>query len=202
MQNRINKNPHPACCATLSRIAGEGKERSDPLSLWERVPVGRVRAVFISLMLSVPLSLFAHTSALHSEQPITIQSDTASVEQLKHHAVHEGNVILTQGLHTLCADRLTIQKDLKGNLSVITATGNPARFSGKKENEIEPLLATAKIIYYYPDKQLVVLEGAATLEHQQDKFQGPSLRYQLDKQVISATSQSQDRPTVTLHPRG
>lgn len=160
--------------------------------------------VILSLLF-VPFLAHGHTNtkgAFASDQPITIQSDTAFVEQLKQQAVHEGNVVLTQGMHQLYADKLTIQKDAKGRLNVITATGNPARFSGKKENELEPLFATANIIYYYPDKQLVVLEGSATLEHQKDKFQGPSLHYQLDKQVISATSQSQDRPTVTLHPRG
>jgi lipopolysaccharide transport protein LptA len=57
-------------------------------------------------------------------------------------------------------------------------------------------------IYYYPAKQLIVLEGAATLEHQKDKFEGPQLSYHLEKQVISATSQRELRPTVILHPRG
>lgn len=144
----------------------------------------------------------SHPVALDSNLPITIQSDTASVEQLNRQAVHTGNVIMTQGSHKLRADTLTIKKDAQGNLSVITAIGNPASFTGKQLDDPEPLIATAKTIYYYPDKQLVVLKGLATLEHQKDKFQGPSLSYHLDKQVISATSQSQERPTVTLHPRG
>lgn len=147
------------------------------------------------------LPLYSHPAALDLTQPITIQSDTAAVEQLSHQATHSGNVIMTQGAHELRADTLTVKKDPKGGLTVITATGNPASFSGKRLDEPDPLVATAKTIYYYPDKQLVVLEGSATLEHQKDKFQGPSLSYNLDKQVISATSQSQDRPTVTLHPR-
>lgn len=162
----------------------------------------RVKIILCILIMTATTAILGHTTPLTTSQTITIQSDTASVEQLKHLATYEGNVIMTQGLHELNAEKLTIQKDPKGQLNVITATGNPARFLGKRENELEPLLATAKTIYYYPDKQLVILEGSATLEHQNDKFQGPSLRYQLDKQVISATSQSQDRPTVTLHPRG
>ncbi|MCS5710730.1 lipopolysaccharide transport periplasmic protein LptA [Candidatus Berkiella aquae] len=133
--------------------------------------------------------------------PIQIQADTASFDQTKQEAVHTGNVILTQGTHVLHADTLTLKKDLKGQLNVITAIGNPATFDGKRQNDPNPVYATAKTIYYYPDKQLIVLEGSATIEHQQDKFRGPVLSYQLDKQIINATKQSDERPIITIHPR-
>lgn len=133
--------------------------------------------------------------------PIQIQADSASFDQTKQEAVHTGNVILTQGTHELHADTLTLKKDLKGQLNVITAIGNPATFNGKRQNDPNPVYATAKTIYYYPDKQLVVLEGSATIEHQKDKFRGPVLSYQLDKQIINATKQSDERPIITIHPR-
>jgi lipopolysaccharide export system protein LptA len=107
---------------------------------------------------------------------------------------------MTQGHHELHADKLTIKKNPKGHLDVMIAQGKPASFTGVLTSDPEPVYATAKIIYYYPDKQLIVLEGLATLEHQKDKFQGPTLSYQLDKQVVSATSQSNERPTITFHP--
>ncbi|MGE3318103.1 MAG: lipopolysaccharide transport periplasmic protein LptA [Candidatus Berkiella sp.] len=133
--------------------------------------------------------------------PIQIQADSASFDQAKQEAVHLGNVILTQGTHEVHATRLTIKKDLKGRLTVITAVGTPATFTGKRQNDPHPVYATAKTIYYYPDKQLLVLEGSATLEHVQDKFKGPVLSYQLDKQIINATKQSDERPIITIHPR-
>lgn len=133
--------------------------------------------------------------------PIQIQADSASFDQTKQEAIHIGNVVLTQGSHEVHANRLSIKKDIKGNLTVITAIGEPATFSGKRQNDPNPVYATAKTIYYYPDKQLVVLEGSATLDHQQDKFRGPVLSYQLDKQIINATKQSDERPIITIHPR-
>ena len=133
--------------------------------------------------------------------PIQIQADSASFDQSKQEAIHMGNVILTQGTHELHSDRLTIKKDAKGHLSVITAIGAPATFTGKRLNDPNPVYASAKTIYYYPDKQLLVLEGAATIDHQQDKFRGPMLSYQLDKQIINATKQSDERPIITIHPR-
>src|SRR3990167_6139380 len=127
--------------------------------------------------------------------PIHIQSDTASYEHVKGTATHEGNVVLTQGQHQLLADKLTLKRE--GKDRIITATGNLATFIGKLDNEPDPIVAKAKILYYYPDKQLLVLDGMATLTHRQDKFQGPTLSYFLDKQVISANKQSNERPTIT-----
>lgn len=155
-------------------------------------------------MLSVmSMSVFAATTPIKIDPktPIQIQADSASFDQGKQEAIHMGNVILIQGTHELHSDKLTIKKDAKGHLTVITAIGAPATFTGKRVNDPNPVYATAKTIYYYPDKQLLVLEGAATIDHQQDKFRGPMLSYQLDKQIINATKQSDERPIITINPR-
>lgn len=148
-------------------------------------------------------SVFAATTPIKIDPktPIEIQADSASFDQVKQEAIHMGNVILTQGMHELHSDKLTIKKDAKGHLAVITAIGAPATFTGKRLNDPNPVYATAKTIYYYPDKQLLVLEGSATIDHQQDKFRGPMLSYQLDKQIINATKQSDERPIITINPR-
>jgi lipopolysaccharide export system protein LptA len=157
------------------------------------------------LLLSCALGFAKAPPKLDPNTPIHIQSDSASFAQISQHAVHQGNVIMKQGDHILHADKLTIQKDPKGKLSVITAVGKPATFSGSLSNDPHPVFATAKIIYYYPEKQLIVLEGAATLDHEKDKFRGPTLSYQLDTQIISAVRKNNgkidERPTVTIHPR-
>lgn len=163
----------------------------------------KFKALTLLLLCLCTFKSYANPAPLKIDpnQPIQIQADSASFDQSKQEAVHTGNVILTQGTHELHANRLSIKKDIKGNLTVITAIGEPATFTGKRQNDINPVYATAKTIYYYPDKQLVVLEGTATLDHQQDKFRGPVLSYQLDKQIINATKQSDERPIITIHPR-
>lgn len=151
----------------------------------------------IAMILTSPLSA---APALDPTAPIQIQADNASVDQLSRQATHEGNVVLTQGNHILHANKLITIQDNQGRLSSITANGNPATFEGKWIGNAAPVFGSAKIIHYYPDKQLLILEGDATLEHQKDKFQGPSLTYHLDTQVISATKKSNERPTITLYP--
>ncbi|MFI4938000.1 MAG: lipopolysaccharide transport periplasmic protein LptA [Candidatus Berkiellales bacterium] len=161
----------------------------------------RTSLFFFITSLAMSAEIFAASPLGDLSTPIQITSDHASLEELKKIAIYEGHVILTQGSHQLQADTLTVKKELKDGTKVITAIGKPATFSGKLTNDPAPLHASANTIHYYPDKQLIVLEGSAILEHEQDKFQGPSLSYQLDKQVITATKQNNERPTITIHPR-
>lgn len=152
---------------------------------------------FLSSLVSY--GCFAHVG-INSELPIQITADNASYEHMNH-ALYQGNVILTQGDHELRADKLDAKKDRDGFVTVITATGNPAHYNGKLTTNPSPVFATAKTIHYYPDKQLVVLEGEATLKHEQDTFHGPTLSYQLEKQIISAVSQKEERPTMIIYPQ-
>ncbi len=156
---------------------------------------------FLLILFCMAATVQAKVPRLNNAAPIQIQSDIASFEQRNHQAVHEGNVVMIQGDNIVHADKLFIKKDPKGELSVIKAMGNPATFTGVFDDDPKPVLATAKVIFYYPDKQLIVLEGAATLDHHEDKFKGPMLSYQIDKQIVSATKQSDERPTITIHPR-
>ncbi|MBS0290136.1 MAG: lipopolysaccharide transport periplasmic protein LptA [Proteobacteria bacterium] len=152
-------------------------------------------------LLLVLSKVLAATPSFDTNAPIQIQSDKASFQQLSQQAAHEGNVVMTQGQNILKADKLTIKKNPSGNLTVITAYGKPASFKGFMQNNPEPVFATAQIIHYYPDKKLILLEGKATLDYQQDKFKGPMLSYQLDKQVVTAAKQQDERPTITIQPR-
>lgn len=147
------------------------------------------------LVMTTPLA------AQPSKSAIEIVSDKAYFQPRLHQATHEGNVIMKQDSQVLKADKLIIERNKAGQLSHLTATGNPATFSGQLENNKPPVYASAKVIRYFPDKQLLILEGNATLTHEQDKFKGPVLSYQIDKQVVNATKQSNERPTLLIQPR-
>src|SRR3989442_259333 len=114
---------------------------------------------FLLLWVGLMISAAFASTGIDPNTPIQIQSDSASFEQITRQANYVGNVKMTQGPHELHADQLNIKKDPKKHLFVITAKGKPATFTGKISATPHPVYATAKIIYYYPDKQLVVLEG-------------------------------------------
>jgi len=157
---------------------------------------GNTAPLFLPLFLT-PFCLFAQI--FNPELPIQIQADSASFERAQHQAIHEGNVIMTQGGHTLHAEKLIMRKNDRGQLTAIIAKGTPATLTGKL-GTAHPIHASAQTIYYYPDQQLITLKGKATLIHQKDKFHGPVLNYQIDKQTIRAIRQQNERPTFTLQP--
>lgn len=150
------------------------------------------------LMLLLPTSWNLWAASFDPNTPVQIQSDTASIDQIKRLAIYSGNVVMTQGIQVLHADKITAQQD-GGN--VIIATGKPATFKGQRNNSPQPVYATAQTIYYYPDKQLLVLEGNALLQQAEDKFAAPILSYQIDTQMITANKQSNERPTITIYPK-
>lgn len=157
--------------------------------------------LLVGLLLLKWTAIHALTRLPEPNAPLQIRADKATIEQTSRQAIYLGNVILTQGSRVLHADKLEVKQDSQGRWDVIRATGNPARFTGNLDTNSQPVYGTAKTIYYYPDKQLVILEGGAVLEHEKDKFQGPTLSYEIDKRIISATKQSDERPTITIQPR-
>lgn len=165
-----------------------------------------MKSTMVALFLSLSTAMLSVAHAAQSplgdlSLPIQIQSDHASFEHHLKQATHEGNVILKQGTHELHADKLVLKKDAKGEMDVFIATGKPATFTGLMTNDPNPVTASANTIYFYPHKKLIVFEGNATLVHQQDKFKGPTLSYQIDKQAITATANQGERPTIVIQPR-
>lgn len=162
-----------------------------------------LKALLIGLSFSYPLCADATKNQLMNDLslPIEIQSDVATFEHALEQAVYEGNVVMTQGSHTLHADKLLIQKNTEDGTSCFIATGTPATFKGLVADSPVPVSATAKTITFHPESQLLVFEEDATLNHQQDKFKGPSLSYRLDTQTITANANGHVRPTITIQPR-
>lgn len=171
----------------------------------QHIPLKRIVVVILFPLLGCLYSALAHCATKPPlgdlSLPIQVQSDQASFEHALKQATHSGNVVLTQGNHTLHADKLVLKKDPKTDANIIVATGKPATFTGLMSNDPSPLNASADTIYFYPDQHLLVLEGKATITHEKDKFKGPSLSYQIDKQIITATASKQERPTIVIEPR-
>lgn len=133
--------------------------------------------------------------------PIEIKSDLATFEHARQEATYEGHVEMIQGKNILHADKLVIKTEQDSQTQCFEAIGLPATYSGYLANDPEPFTATAQSIFYYPNKRLLIFKDDATLTYKQDKFKGPSLRYDLEKQTVHATSNGHARPTITIQPR-
>ncbi|HKY69914.1 MAG TPA: lipopolysaccharide transport periplasmic protein LptA [Gammaproteobacteria bacterium] len=133
---------------------------------------------------------------------VNIQSDTLTYNQVTQEAVHEGNVVLTQGDYILFADKLILHKGSTQSKQIekIIATGNPAKFEAKPKKDKMPVLGEAKTIYYYPTTQQLILQNQAKLHYQADIFTAPKITYDIQKNIIFSEKRDQERSSMVIHP--
>ena len=151
------------------------------------------------LCLSVALSnaALAKPNAL----PIQVESDTAEVDGVGGTVIHLGDVIMRQGSRAIQSDRLTLERDADGEVQLLVAIGNPARYEGPIEDGQPILYGQANIIHYYPKEQRITLEGSAQLEQAQDVFQGPYIAYDIAKKHVLSQQKEGQRTTMILQPK-
>jgi len=84
-----------------------------------------------------------------NEQPIYIDSDTASYDEKNDVSIYIGNVIYTQGSLQVKSDKMTFYlKD--GEITKVVAVGKPARFKQSPGKNKEDIHGVGLIGEYYP----------------------------------------------------
>jgi lipopolysaccharide export system protein LptA len=95
-----------------------------------------------------------------NEQPIYIDSDTASYDEKKDISIYTGNVIYTQGSLVVNSDEMTFHLK-EGEITKVVAVGKPARFKqspGKDKDDIHGVGLTG--IYYPSTSKLHLIKEA------------------------------------------
>lgn len=118
----------------------------------------------------------AHAEKADRDKPINLESNTATVDDVKKVSIYEGNVILTQGTLEIRADKLVVKEDAEG-FQYGTAYGNPASFRQKREGYDEYIEGYALRIEYDGKKDLVQLFNQARMKRDQDEARGNYISY-------------------------
>lgn len=156
---------------------------------------------FIGLFLLIPSHLcFA---VFNFNTPISIQSDHLEYNHSTGIVTHSGHVVVKQSDKVLKADNLLIYNDVAHHtLSKMIAKGTsnkPATFQGKI-NDKQPLLeGQALTISYFPKTQKLLLEGNAFLKKEQDTFTSPAIQFDLASNIVTATKDEHNRPTLVIY---
>jgi lipopolysaccharide export system protein LptA len=138
------------------------------------------------------------------DQPINIDSNTATYDDKTQTSIYTGNVISVQGSMRVESDKLVVYfKD--GEADKLVFTGNKAHFkqtakSGDKNKDITGEALTGE---YYPKKHLlilikegVVLQGAGT-------YTSDYIEYDTQTSIVKAGEAASDskRVHVTIQPK-
>lgn len=152
----------------------------------------------IGTFLSLPLL------ALESDpdQPIYIDSNSASYDDAKQVSIYTGNVIATQGSIKIRGDRLVIYLK-NGDVSKLVTTGNPAHFQQSPGKGKDDIKAQSLIGEYYPERAELVLKKKAKVTQGSNTYTSELIRYDSRHAIVRAGEKSSDskRVRVILQPK-
>ena len=134
------------------------------------------------LVLALALLCAAQAHALQTDrqQPLEVNADTTDGILGDGVTTLSGNVEIRQGTLLIQADRAEVDK-ADGKVRQIVLRGNTATLQQEIESQ-GMVKAWARVIEYQVGSGIVVLSGAAKVEHPQYDVSGEQLRYDLNQQ--------------------
>lgn len=120
-----------------------------------------------------------------NQQPIYIDSDTASYDEKTSISTYAGNVIYTQGSLVVHSDLMTFYMK-GGEITKITVTGKPATFKQTPSVGKEAINGRALIGEYYPPTAKLFLIKEAIVSQGGNKSSSDLIVYDTKNAVIKA----------------
>jgi lipopolysaccharide export system protein LptA len=156
----------------------------------------------ICLILCGFYSTAALALATDAEQPITIDSNTATYDDKTAVSIYTGDVISIQGSIKVNSDKLVVYF-VDGDAEKLVFTGNPARFKQTPSPGKEDIIGDALIGEYYPKKNLLILKNKATVKQGNGTYASDYIEYDINTSLVKAGDKSTDskRVRVTLQPK-
>lgn len=164
----------------------------------------RRMAVFATALPLALASLAALALPEDREQPIHIQSDSATHDQRQGRTIYEGSVQLTQGTLRILADRITIQTSDNNEVEWLEAEGSPAHFEQQPNIDEELLTARADFVRYSAGDRQVLLLRNAWLEQDGATMRGNRIDYDMELEIVKAqgeTGSAQPRIEMVIPPQ-
>ncbi len=145
-----------------------------------------IQTLFFMLMLSSEQSY-----ALKSDnsQPINVISDEQYADLKKNLAVFSGNVEATQGSILVKADKAEITRNNNGSLKSIKTFGHPTTFK-QEQDDGKIIHSQSSSIEFYPDRNLVILIGRATIWQNNSHVDGERIEYNTVTQKLKASNEN------------
>lgn len=143
-----------------------------------------------TLVLAFFCTLTSLTWALPSDkdQPIQLKADMAEIDDKNKVSVYVGNVFVKQGSLEITADKITVYSDENGVKEMI-AVGKPVYFEQQSKVDAPLTKGYGLTMEYYVDQDLTILIEEAKLTQAGDIFTGDRIEYEMDVDVVTATSE-------------
>ena len=160
------------------------------------------------IALTFPQWVFALAS--DRDQPISIEADSAFIDDVKGETIYEGNAIIIQGTLNINADKVKVIMSDSEVVQIIASmapeSSGLAHYEQMPDDEGGLVSANAKIITYFIQEEKLHLTGRAHLQQTQDKFSGELLYYDMTTGIVDLKGGATDNPqrgrvSITLQPQ-
>jgi lipopolysaccharide export system protein LptA len=136
-----------------------------------------------------------------ADQPITIDSNTATYDDATATSTYIGNVVSVQGSIVVHSDKLVIYF-VDGDADKLVFTGAKAKFKQTPSEGGEDITGEALTGEFYPKKNLLVLINDATVWQGNGTYSSNLIEYDTKTSLVKAGEKSSDskRVHVILQP--
>lgn len=137
-----------------------------------------------------------------SDQPIIIDSDTATYDDVKAISTYTGNVISIQGSIRVNSDKLVVYF-VDGEADKLVFTGNLAKFKQTPHEGAKDIVGEALTGEHYPKKNLLILIDKATVWRENGVYSSDFIEYDLKTSLVKAGEKesTNKRVHVILQPK-
>ena len=156
-------------------------------------------ALFAAFCLLLLAAAPAHALKSDRQQPLDVRADSTDGTLGDGTATLRGNVEIRQGTLLIRADVAAVEK-AEGRVRRFELTGNPVHL--QQEIEEQGLVsARARKVEYEVASGIVILTGAADVDHPQYQINGEVLRYDMNAQHFQGSGADEDgRIRIQLDP--
>ena len=152
----------------------------------------RNKCSILGILLLLPTLALALPS--DRQQPISIESDSADIDNKNGVSVYRGNVIMTQGTTRLTGDVITVYSEQQDVQKVVAEGFDKRAYYEELQPDDQGILqAWGHTIDYKVLDEEIFLTRDAQLEQKGDLFKGEHIDYNLKLQKVTATGQGKDQ---------
>ncbi len=147
-----------------------------------------------ALLLS-QMSFNAYALESDADQPIVIDSNTATYDDTTETSTYIGNVISVQGSIHVNSDKLVVYF-VNGDAEKLVFTGNKAKFKQTPSEGGEDITGEALTGEFYPKKNLLILINDATVWKGNGTYSSNLIEYDTKTSLVKAGEKSSDTKRV------
>lgn len=152
-----------------------------------------IKFIILTLLLSTSQLAFALKS--DSDQPVTIDSNTATYDDKKGISIYTGNVITIQGSLHIKSDKLVVYLT-EGEIDKMVFTGQPTTFRQRPNIGKEEIFGEGLTGEYYPNQNKLILIKKAVVSQGSNRSASELITYDSKNSVIKAGEHTSDSKRV------